>query len=267
MRARYIDAHCHLADPKLADRIDDVIRACALKDIHAFVQGGIEPREWDEQLRLHERYPDVIFPCFGLHPWFVAGRMGVNGDELKAGVERGLKLLPEYLPRAVALGELGLDLGPKTDASTFEYQKEIFSRQLKIARELEKPLVLHIVHAHSDAIRLLQENGPYPKGGLVHSFSGSFEIGRQYLDLGFTLSIGGVVTRPGYETLKRGIQKIPLDRLVIESDSPDQTPDPTSLWSTAEAIVQLRGEAAGAAERILAFSTERLIGLFDLKTG
>lgn len=273
----FIDAHCHLTDPKLLGRIDEVMDAAQARGIGAFILGGVNPADWDRQIELSRRYPGKVFPCFGLHPWFVAGRMGITGQELEKEIRRGLEILPGYLGQAAGLGELGLDLGPKTDPTTETLQRDVFVSQLRMARELKIPLVLHIVKAHSQAIRLLGENGPWPQGGLVHAFSGSFEIAEEYARLGFTLSIGGVAARHGYETLKRCLKKLPLEQVVVESDSPDQIPDgyqgleegvndPRSLWMVAQEICRIKGDPGLTPEGVLKKSRENLDRIFGLES-
>jgi TatD DNase family protein len=210
--------------------------------------------------------------------------MGSTGDELKNQIEYALKILPEYLakksangqPKAIAIGELGIDLGTKTDPKTEVYQTEVFVRQLEIAKKAKLPLVLHIVKAHPQAIALLAEHGPWPRGGLVHAFSGSYEIAREYERLGFTPSIGGVAAKKGYETLKRALKRMPLESFVVESDSPDQIPDdyqgleegvndPRSLWTVAEAICKLRPAEGISPEQVLEASRLKLFRIFGLE--
>jgi TatD DNase family protein len=277
--ARFIDAHCHLADHRLFKRIDAMLAAARDQQIGAFIQGGIHPADWDLQLELAERYPSVVYPCFGIHPWFVAGRMGVTGLELKKQVDHALEILPEYFsrkPGAVGIGELGIDLGPKTDPSTEAFQTEVFVRQLEIAQKANLPLVLHIVKAHPQAIALLAKHGPWPRGGIVHAFSGSYEIAREYERLGLTPSIGGVAAKKGYETLKRALKRLPLESIVVESDSPDQIPDeyhgfeegtndPRSLWTVAEAICKQKNEPGLTPEKVLEASRLNLFRIFGLE--
>lgn len=241
----YVDAHCHLADLRLEAELDRVLRAAESRGISLFVQGGFDPDDWQRQLELQRRYPNRLVTAFGLHPWWVAAH---TDQEL----EEALVLLEKELPRAQALGELGLDQGRRVGPESYPRQLRAFRAQLEISQKIsEKPLVLHIVRAHSLALGILKAirvGGQYP--GIIHSFSGSREIARQYLDLGFSLSISGGITRKGFETLRRAVSYIPRDRLILESDSPDQSPEnwmgdlnePISLFETAKAVGEIRGE-------------------------
>jgi TatD DNase family protein len=279
--ATYIDAHCHLADPRFAGSLEDVLARSREAGIGAWVQGGVDPADWDRQLVIQKQHPGQIYTSFGLHPWWVA-------RSSKAEFEQGLKLLAVRFKEADGLGELGLDYGPRLEASletnmTLDrdearaWQSEAFERQLELLKTTPKPLVLHIVRAHEDALDILQKYskaGVFERGGLVHSFSGPREIAQKYLDLGFSLSISGGIVRKGFETLKRAVSYIPLDRLLVETDSPDQAlpnqaqndrqlNEPTALIEIARAIAGLRSKHGGeSAERILEQSARNITRIF-----
>lgn len=269
----FIDAHCHLAYPRFSTRIDEVIRLSRSQGLVAFIQGGVDPGDWDRQLELQKKYSGIVFPCFGLHPWYVAGRMGVVD---RAQLMQDLERLPQYLPQASGIGELGLDLGKKTDPTTEALQLEIFEEQLKLARKFRKPLVLHIVNAHTQALKLLENYGPWPAGGIVHAFSGKYELAQNYIKLGLTLSVGAAAVNAGKENFKRALKKIPMDQIVVESDSPDQIPesfgaleeglnDPRSLFVVAQAICDLKGLGPDSGQALLQGSRERLKKIFKLE--
>ena len=184
--------------------------------------------------------------------------------------------LPDYLPQASGLGELGIDLGKKTDPATEALQIEIMSEQLRLAKKFRLPLVLHIVNAHPQAIELLKSHGPWPQGGIVHAFSGKWEFAEKYIQLGLTLSIGSAAVNAGRETFKRALKKIPMDQIVVESDCPDQIPenftgisegvnDPRSLFMVAQAICDLKGLGPDSGPGLLQGSRERLKRIFKLK--
>ena len=265
----YIDAHCHLADPRFATQLDSVLARAQARGIDAFIQGGVGPDDWAQQLKLAERYPGVFFPCFGLHPWWVASHSDQESDE-------ALALLPSFLDRGIAVGELGLDYA-RRGGGPVDYirQERIFRAQLELACTQGRPLVLHIVRAHPQALNILKEYRSRGLRGIVHSFAAGSEVAHSYLDLGLILSLGGTAVRKeGFETFKRAVVKLPPEAFVLETDSPDQNPEgwpppgwpgeynePSSLLEIAQAIAKLRGEKA---ETILRRSQRILQQVFEL---
>lgn len=263
---RWIDGHCHLADPRLAARLGQVLAASREAGIDAWVQGGVSPEDWDRQLELKRELadgklgPGHLLTSFGLHPWWVSGSSATE-------VEAGLATLAKRLAKADAAGELGLDLTEK-HAASLELQSHAFREQLKLAKAAAKPLVLHIVRAHTQAVEILREFSPFPAGGLVHSFSSSRETAKVYLGLGFLLSISGVITKPGFQTLKKTLSWLPAASLVLETDSPDQPPagvsglnEPARLLDVARAAGALRGEEPEALLAASAGNLKRLFGV------
>lgn len=255
----YIDAHCHLADLRLEPTLGQVIARAESEGVAAFIQGGVGPEDWERQLALAQSHPGKIHPVFGLHPWWVDAH-----DE--GEVDRALALLPNYLPKGVALGELGLDHGPRTRSESHAIQERAFRRQLDLAGE--KPLVLHIVSAHQQALNILRESRKSWRG-IVHAYTGSREVARQYVELGLTISVGGAVARKGFERLKQSVVALPLDQIVVESDAPDQPPpsfegklnEPSSLFETAQAIGTLKGVSA---QEVLERSRDNLARIFGV---
>ena len=262
----WVDAHCHLADERLENRLDDILERSRAVGVGAWVQGGVSPDDWERQLKLKEKFGKAIVTAFGLHPWWVASNR-------KSEVEAALKKLEKKIPEAQALGELGLDFGPKhSSAENNLRQFWAFESQIEIAKRADKPLILHVVRAHAEALDILRDHGQYPASGIVHSFSSSYEIAKQYLDLGFYLSIGGSITREGFQNIKKAVGSFPLDRIVIETDSPDQTPklpgiendalnEPTNLIGIAQVLASLCGVERGA---LLSSSSDRLRKLFRI---
>jgi len=237
----FIDAHCHLADPKFASDLEAVLGRSEKAGVGEWIQGGVGPEDWESQKKIAKLRPGKIHLSYGLHPWWVANHN--EGEVITA-----LKKLEAELGKAQCLGELGLDFLPRFKLKA-QLQKEVFRAQLILNQNFKKPLILHVVQAHSDALAILKDFRHQP--GLVHAFSEGKEVLKQYLDLGFLISVGGAVTRRGYEKLKKSLSFIPLDRLVIETDAPDQTPEvagfskesrnePCTLVSLAEVISQLR---------------------------
>lgn len=235
----FADAHCHLTDLRFEGLHPELFSRCAENGVQFFMQGGVSPEEWDRQIALAQAFPGKIGLCFGLHPYRVA-QQSIEDSERdldllarKVGeVERvGLKVL--------ALGEMGLDLRPQY-LDFYDQQIEIFRMQLELARAFQKPVVLHLVRAFSKASQILRFES-LDCGGMVHSFSGTWSEAKEYLDLGLCISVGARVlsAKPAFLEV---LQKIPQDRLLLETDAPDQAPkgqlvhDSLSLFKIAEVM-------------------------------
>lgn len=244
----YIDAHCHLSDPRLSSELDAAIERCRKKGIGAWILGGLNPEDWSRQESLKARFP-TIKTAFGLHPWWAA--------QMSEGqIDSALAQLETALPRADAIGEMGLDaLKPN-----LPLQERAFEGQLE--RREDHPMILHVVRAHAKALWLLNAHGPYGSGGIVHAFSADLPTAKKYIDMGFLISVGGGVLTKGFETLKETIAGLPPEVLVVETDAPDGAGDPAKLWEVAEAVGKLQDRPA---EAVLATSAENLKGIFSWK--
>ncbi len=244
----YIDAHCHLSDPRLAKDFDAAMERCRQRGIGAWILGGLDPEDWARQEALKARFP-TIKTAFGLHPWWAAQ---MTEDQIDAALAQ----LEAVLPRADAIGEMGLDaLKPN-----LPQQERAFEGQLE--RREEHPMVLHVVRAHAKALWLLNAHGPYGFGGIVHAYSEDLATARKYIDMGFLISVGGGVLAKGFETLKETVVGLPIECLVVETDAPDGAGDPARLWEVAQAVGKLQDRPA---EAVLETSAENLKGIFSWK--
>lgn len=237
----WIDAHGHLADPRWDGQQEDIILEARAKGIHFFMQGGVGPEDWQRQRELSKRFAGHIGLCFGLHPYWVA-----EHDEEQC--EEALDLLAGQLPEALGLGEMGLDFRPHIMKDSQDRQFTVFEQQLELAQVSQKPIVLHLVQAHEEALRVMDLWGLPKCRGLVHSFNGSAAKALDFLKRGLYLSIGGPVCRPENQKLHQAVKEIPLEYLLIESDSPDQGPPafkgrlnpPESIWEVARTIGDIK---------------------------
>ncbi|WP_413291594.1 TatD family hydrolase [Bdellovibrio sp. HCB337] len=257
---QWIDAHCHLADERLEAQLDNVISEAEGLGIHFFMQGGVGPEDWQRQRDLAQRYPGKIGLCFGLHPYWVAA----HDEDL---CEIALDQLAPLLPHALGIGEMGLDFRPHIMKDSRERQIGVFEQQLELAEAVQKPMVLHLVQAHEEALRIMDIWGVPASKGIVHSFNGSWGKAQDFLKRGLYLSIGGPVVWDQNEKLHQVVKDMPLEFLLLESDSPDQPPprfkqslnQPASLWDVAGKIGEIRGMPAS---EILEISTENFKRLF-----
>jgi len=204
-----IDSHCHLFDAPLREDPDGALAEAREAGLSGILVVATWASAWDEivesRARLRGVLPDSRVAA-GLHPWFV-----------HEAPEDWAARLASLLPRLDAIGEIGLDRGERAPA--MELQEPVFARQLQLASEAGLPVLVHVVKAHDLVLHHLKENGRHIRG-IIHAFSGSPEDARAYIDRGFLLGIGGGITRENAHRLRRVVSKLPLESLVMETDSP-----------------------------------------------
>ncbi len=235
----WVDSHCHLADPRWDQSRAVMVAEARRQGLGFFMQGGVSPTDWRRQIELKKEFP--IGVCFGFHRYFVAA----HSEE---DCELALDELAPLLPQAMALGELGLDFRPHIMKESADLQIQIFEDQLTLAEAAEKPIVLHLVQCHDQALQIFNLWGVPPKKGMVHSFNGSWQKAQDFINLGLCLSVGGPLVRPENTKLKQAVREIPLEYLLIETDSPDQPPEAlqgqlnplSSLFMVAAEVARLK---------------------------
>ena len=209
-----IDAHCHLDFERFdADR-DALLDSARAAGVRGWIVAGVDPTGWDRQAALAAREPAVRV-AFGIHP-HAAARMGPG--ELAAGLDALAGRL------AFAVGETGLDGSKYVPRGRLPGQAEAFRAQLALARERDLPVILHILYAHGPALEILEKDGVPACGGQVHSYSGPAELVRRYEKLGLYLSFASGVTRPEGRRVRAAAAAVSADRLLVETDCPDQRP-------------------------------------------
>ncbi|MCA9602981.1 MAG: TatD family hydrolase, partial [Myxococcales bacterium] len=242
-------------------RAQAMARARAAGVEHVVVP-GVSPEEWRE-LELM-RSLDGVDVAVGIHPEWL-------GKLTDAEVSDGLARLATEAKRlgAVAIGEFGMD-GPAEKAGVpYDRQRAVLDAHLEVARALELPVILHVFRCQGVALDALKRHGPLRAGGVVHSYSGSAELVPQYVGLNLHLSFAGAVTRPNAERPIKALRAVPPERLLVETDSPDQLPDgvdaertePAHVRVVAEAVARHLGETADV---VAARTTTNAVRLFRL---
>ena len=242
-RTRVVDSHCHLAGPEFVNDLDAVIaRARAANLAHAMVilAADDEP-ELAQGGEVSARWPDVRF-SIGVHP-HAAGAFSADPEAAARLVDDAIAAQP--LTRG--LGEIGLDY--HYDFAPRETQQGVFRSQLELAKQRRLPVVIHTREADADTLRILVETGARDVGGVFHCFTGDRGMAARVLDLGYHVSLAGIVTFPRALELKEVARMVPLDRLLIETDSPFLAPvphrgtrnEPALVTRVAEVIAELRG--------------------------
>lgn len=232
---------------------------------------GVDLADWQAQGEVQRVAPPelTIGTAFGIHPQIVEELDEAALDEQLAHLARALAGDEPGLAPPQAIGELGLDALTPARRQALPRQERVFRAQLALARQVERPVVLHILRTHGEALRILRRDGVPRCGGVVHSYSGSAELVPDYLALGLHLSFSGAVTWPGARRLQAAARIVPSERLLIETDAPDQTPEghrpganePATLPAICASLAALRGQDVATLSRITAENAYRLFRL------
>ena len=258
MTPRLIDSHAHLDLLKNPEAALDLARESGVVQT---VTIGIDLETSRKAAAFAARHEDV-FHTLGLHPHDAAQATPELWPTFR---ELALETKP------VAIGECGLDYF--RNRSPKEQQAEAFARQIELARELGIPLVIHDRDAHRQMLDMLKGYHAEQVGGVVHCFSGDWQVAREALDLGFYLGVTGIVTFPKSDDLRDVVRKAPLDRLLVETDCPYLAPvpfrgkdnQPAYVVHTAKAAAQCRGLGFGDFARATTENCRRLFGLPDVE--
>jgi TatD DNase family protein len=231
-----IDTHCHLDMESFTGDLDQIIEDGLQAGVKTIITIGIDLDSSLKAVQLAEQYPSV-FATVGVHPH--------DADKV---TDQDLTIIRELAghEKVIGYGEIGLDYA-KMYAKK-ERQKEIFLRQLVMAKELDLPIIIHDRDAHTDTLHALNSFAPFPAGGVMHCFSGNLDFARQVIELGFFISIPGIVTFKNAHSLHEVASKVPADSLLLETDAPFLTPvpyrgkrnEPARIIHTAAKVAKLR---------------------------
>lgn len=209
----FVDSHCHLNFPDLAADLDAYLAKMAENRVTHALCVGVDLENQPQVLALAEAH-DHLFASVGVHPSHEEGE--------EPTVARLVELAQH--DKIVAIGETGLDYYWHKDKP--EWQRERFRNHIRAAKQLGLPLIIHTRESAADTLRLLREEGAEEVGGVMHCFTESWAVAEEALELGFYLSFSGVVTFKSALELKEVAKKVPLDRLLIETDAPYLAPVP-----------------------------------------
>lgn len=226
------DTHTHLDAPQFDEDREEAIARAVEQGVTRMINIGFNRETIPSTMKLAETY-DFIYAAVGWHPQDAITMQEGDLDWIAELCKHG---------KVVAIGEIGLDY--YWDTSPKDVQHEVFRKQIGLARSLGMPISIHNRDAHEDVVRILREEKANEVGGVMHSFSGSWEIAKMCLDLGFHLSFGGPITFKNAKQPKEVLTKTPMDRLLIETDSPYLTPHPYRGKRNESAHVRLVAEMA-----------------------
>lgn len=252
-----IDTHTHIDLDNFKDRFDEVIETAKEYGVGKVVIPGVEPSGFGRIVELCEKY-DNVYGAVGVHP----EELGTYNDEAE-------NLIREYLkhPKIIAAGEIGLDY--YWDKSQVERQKEIFEKQIMLAKEAKKPVLVHDREAHLDTFEILKKTDAKETGVVMHCFSGSPEFALECVREGFYIALGGVVTFKNAKKAKEVAKAVPLERLLLETDAPYMAPvpfrgkenQPAYVKIVAQEIADLRGISFEEVEQATTANAERVLGI------
>ena len=280
-----IDTHCHIDDPQYAEGLDAFLTEQHQNGVEAILVPGVDKTSVKDVLEVCDRYPDYLFPALGLHPENVKedwqeqlAIIKVAVDERLASTLYTLHPTPYTIhstlytlhptpqcSRLIAIGEIGLDY--HWDITFKEQQQLALRQQMRWAEQYHLPVMIHSRDATEDTLKILRE---FPSvKGVMHCFSGSHEVAKQVIELGYYLGIGGVLTFKNCK-LAEHLVGIPLERLVLETDAPYMAPVPYRgkrneskwMWYVAERLAQVYNCTT---EHIIEVTTSNAKELFVIK--
>ncbi|MEW6051637.1 MAG: TatD family hydrolase [Candidatus Zixiibacteriota bacterium] len=254
-----IDSHCHLDSSKFGGRDDELVREANQVGVHTIVNIGADLPSSRTSVELADRFPSV-YAAVGIHPHdaTTCSDSAISELEQLAATRK-----------VVAVGEIGLDY--YRDLSPRPVQKRAFQMQLELAVALHKPVVVHTREAFAETVEIIGHYAARLPGAVFHCFPGDIQDAQRVFDLGFVISVGGVITYKNSRMAKVAAE-VPLDKIMLETDAPYLTPEPyrgeinkpAYVRLVCEKLAQLRGSSIAEVEKITDRTSQKLYRLVDL---
>ena len=253
-----IDTHAHYDDERFNEDREKLLLGMKAKGVDIIVNASASVQGCFDSLALAEKY-DFVYTMAGIHPSDTA-------DLEKAGVFEQIKKIAEH-KKCVAVGEIGLDY--YWDEPDRDIQKKWFVAQLALAKDVQKPVNIHSRDAAADTLDIMKAEKAEDMGGIIHCFSYGVEMAREYLNMGFYIGVGGVVTFKNSKKLKEVVEYTPLDRIVLETDCPYLAPEPFRghrnhseyLHMVAEKIAEIKNVTKEEVIRVTRENALRVYGI------
>jgi TatD DNase family protein len=251
----FVDSHCHVNFPELAAQMPDILERMKNNGVGRALCVSVNLPDWPGLLKLVEQH-DELYASVGVHPDYE--------DTIEPTVEDLIERSNH--PKVIAIGETGLDYFRLT--GDLSWQRERFRRHIRAARHTQLPLIIHTRSSSQDTLDIMKEEGAQEARGVMHCFTESWEVAQASMDLGFYISFSGIVTFKKATELQEVARRMPLDRILIETDSPYLAPvphrgklnDPSKVVHVAEMIAMLRSTTT---QEIEVASTNNFFNLFN----
>lgn len=251
-----VDSHCHINFPDLAGELEGVVARMHDADVTHALCVSVSLEAFPEVLAIAERFPNV-YASVGVHP--------DQHDGEEPSVERLIELARH--PRVIAIGETGLDYYRET--GDLEWQRERFRTHIRAAKACAKPLIIHTRQAAEDTLSVMEAEGAAEAGGVMHCFTETWPVAARAMELNFHISFSGIVTFKNATELKQVARQVPLERMLVETDSPylaptpyrGKTNEPAYVRRVAEEIAQIKGLSF---EAVCEATTANFFQLFGL---
>ena len=251
----YIDSHCHISFPELRQKIDEVLHNMDSSKVTHALCVSVTLDNFEEVLTMANKY-NHIFASVGVHP------------DYEDIVEPDVALLVKHSQndKVVAIGETGLDYFRLTGDLT--WQRNRFRTHIRAAIKAKLPLIIHTRNAQKDTISIMKEEGASDARGVMHCFTETYDMAKQAIDQGFYISFSGIITFKNAEAIRETVKKIPLESILIETDSPYLAPvpnrgklnEPANVTYVAEKIAEIKNLSI---EEVADVTTRNFFTLFD----
>lgn len=231
----FIDSHCHLDFPDLSTDVDQILLKMKRNQVEKALVVSVSFEDWPRLIKLVEQHEN-LYASVGVHPGYDSVEQPCIADLLERAKH----------PKVIAIGETGLDYHYQSEP--LDWQRDRFRTHIQASKKSGLPVIIHTRKAVEDTLAIMREEGAVSAGGVMHCFTESWEMAKAAMDMGFYISISGIVTFKNAQEVQEVAAKVPLDRLLIETDSPylapipyrGKTNDPSYVIHVAEKIAELR---------------------------
>ena len=260
---KFTDSHCHLDFSAFDSDREKLLLQCAESNIANIIIPAVSPNTWHNIFEIISANTSTskLYACLGIHPWYLNDLNTNHLQQLATEVHQNKDNI-------IAIGETGLDGVIATEQNNLLKQQEFFEFHLHLASSVNLPVIVHHRRTHNEIIQQLKQNIP-SQGGIIHAFSGSYQQGKTYIDLGFKLGVGSTITYSRAKKTINAIKRFPLDALVLETDAPampinsqqGQRNTPLTLLTIFDVLTEIRTEKKENIAEVIENNIQQLFGI------